>query len=188
MCLVHEVKLRLKLAGHPCLTWTINPWVCLLPSHFHTFDTMWGCLNIIWKNGLSLDSLYFNIDNPFFDTLLPFIYPKELLLNKTNESNFSAPFLDLDNSINNGIISSKLYDKRDDFDFATVNYPHLDGDVPRGTSYGVYILQLINFARASVEDVNIHNRTITEKLLKQGYRFNILRKLFRSSIIEIFLL
>ena len=62
-----------------------------------------------------------NIDNPFFDTLFPFMYPKELRLNKTNESDFSAPFLDLDLSINNGIISSKIYDIRDDFDFGIVN-------------------------------------------------------------------
>ena len=81
------------------------------------------------------------IDNPFFYTLFPFIYPKELRLNKTNESDFSAPFLDLDLSKNNGIISSKIYDIRDDFDFAIVNYPHLDGDVPRATSYGVNISQ-----------------------------------------------
>ena len=89
-------------------------------------------------------------------------------LNKTNESDYSAPFLDLDLSINNGIISSKINDKRDDFDFATVDYPHLDGDVPRATSYGVYISQLIRFARAcsSVEDFHIRNRTITEKLRK----------------------
>ena len=52
----------------------------------------------------------FNIDNPFFDTLFPFIYPKMLRLNKTNESNLTASFLDLDLSINNGIISSKIYD------------------------------------------------------------------------------
>ena len=76
----------------------------------------------------------FNIDNPFFDTLFSFIYPKELRLNKTNESKFSAPFLDLDLSIDNGIISSKIYDKLDKFDFAIVNYPYLDGDVPRATS------------------------------------------------------
>ena len=112
--------------------------------------------------------------------MFPFIYPKELCLNKTNESHFSAPFLDLDLFINNGIISSKIYDKRDDFDFNIVNYPHLDGDVPRATSYGVYISQLIRFARActSVEDFHIRNRAITEKLLKQGYRYHKLRKTF----------
>jgi len=90
-------------------------------------------------------------------------------------------------SVNNGIIFSKIYDKRDDFNFAVVNYPHFDGDVPRATSYGVYISQLIRFAGAcSVEDSHIRNRTITEKLLKQDYRVTDLInfvKYSRSSII-----
>ena len=42
-------------------------------------------------------------------------------------------------SISNDIVSTKIYDKRDDFDFETVNFPFLKGDVPRCTSYGVYI-------------------------------------------------
>ena len=56
-------------------------------------------------------------------------------------------FLDLHLSISNGFVSYKIYDKRDDFDFDTANFPFLDGDVPRSTSYGVYISQLIRFAR-----------------------------------------
>ena len=43
-------------------------------------------------------------------------------------------------SISNDIVSTKIYDKRDDFDFETVNFPFLDGDVPRSTCYGVYII------------------------------------------------
>ena len=54
-----------------------------------------------------------------------------------------ASFLDLNLSITNGIVSSKIYDKRDDFNFDIVNNPFLDGDVPRSPSYGVYISQLI---------------------------------------------
>ena len=122
----------------------------------------------------------FNIDNLYFDSMIPSIYPKELKLIKANISDDSAAFLDLDISINNGKISTKIYDKRDDFDFNIVNYPHLDGDVPRATSYGVYISQLIRFARAcsSIDDFNNRNRIISEKLLKQGYRYNKLRKTF----------
>ena len=54
----------------------------------------------------------------------------------------------------------------------------LDGDVPRSTSYGVYISQLIRFARISsyVADFNTRNKLLTQKLLKQGYRYNKLRK------------
>ena len=57
------------------------------------------------------------------------IYPPELQLNKTNTSDTEAPFLDLHLSISNGFVSSKIYDKRDDFDFDIVNFPFLDGDV-----------------------------------------------------------
>ena len=66
------------------------------------------------------------------------IYPTELQLNKANSSDTEAPFLDLNLSITNGIVSSKIYDKRDDFNFEIVNFPFLDGDVPRSPSYGVY--------------------------------------------------
>ena len=71
------------------------------------------------------------------------IYPSELQLNKANTSDTEAPFLDLHLSISNGFVSSKIYDKRDDFDFNIVNFPFLDGDVPRRPSYGVYMSQYI---------------------------------------------
>ena len=78
------------------------------------------------------------------------------------------------------IVSSKIYDKRDDFDFDIVNFPFLDGDVPRSTSYGVYISQLIRFARVSthVVDFNARNKSLTAKLFQQGYRYHKLRKTF----------
>ena len=93
------------------------------------------------------------------------IYPSELQLNKANTSDTEAAFLYLHLSISNDIVSTKIYDKRDDFDFEIVNFPFLDGDVPRSTSYGVYISQLIRFARAS--DFNTRNKLLTQKLLKE---------------------
>ena len=65
------------------------------------------------------------------------IYTSELLLNKANTSDTctEAAFLDLHLSISNDIDSTKIYDKRDDFDFEIVNFQFLDGDVPRSTSY-----------------------------------------------------
>ena len=78
-----------------------------------------------------------NIDNPYFEGMVNRIYPPELQLNKANTADTEAPFLDLHLSISNGFVSSKIYDKRDDFDFDIVNFPCLDGDVPRSTSYGV---------------------------------------------------
>ena len=101
-------------------------------------------------------------------------------LNKANTSDTEAPFLDLHLSISNGFVSSKIYDKRDDFDFDIVNFAFLDDNVPRSTSYRVYISQLIRFARVSshVVDFNARNKSLTAKLLQQGYRYHKLRKTF----------
>ena len=82
-----------------------------------------------------------NINNVYFDNMV-----SQIQLNKANASDTEAAFLDLHLSISNDIVSAKIYDKRDDFNFEIVNFPFLDGDVPRSTSYGVYISQLIRFA------------------------------------------
>ena len=63
------------------------------------------------------------------------IYPSELQLDKANISDTVAAFLDLYLSIFYDTGSIKMYDKRDDFDFKIVNFPFLDGDVPRSISY-----------------------------------------------------
>ena len=96
-----------------------------------------------------LDDLL-NIDNIYFEQMVHRIYPAELQLNKANASDNEAAFLDLNLSIHNDTVSTKIYDKRDDFDFDIVNFPgFFDGNVPQRPSYGVYISQLIRFARAS---------------------------------------
>ena len=61
-----------------------------------------------------------------------------------------------------------------------MNFPFLDGDVPRSTSYGVYISQLIRFARVSshADDFNTRNKILTAKLLSQGYRYHKIRNAF----------
>ena len=97
------------------------------------------------SNSRYLDGLL-NIDNPYFEQMVGQIYPAELQLKKANSSDTEAPFLDLNLSLTNGIVSSKIYDERDDFNFEIVNFPFLDGDVPRSPSYGVNISQLIPFA------------------------------------------
>ena len=84
------------------------------------------------------------------------IYSSELQLNEANSSDTNPTFLDLHLSISNDIVSTKIYDIREDFDFEIVNFKF----VPRSTSYGVYISQLIRFARASsyVTDFNTPNK------------------------------
>ena len=119
-----------------------------------------------------------NINNVYFDNMVSQIYHSELQLNKANTSDTEAAFLDLHLSISNDIVSTKIYDKRDDFEI--VNFPFLDGDVPCSTSYGVYISPLIRLARASsyIADFNTRNKLLTQKLLKQGYRYHKLLKTF----------
>ena len=126
-----------------------------------------------------LDDLL-NIDNPFLEVMVGQIYPPELQLSKANASDTEAPFLDLHLSTSNGFVSSKIYAKRDNFDFVIVNFPFPDGDVPRSTSYGVNISQLTQFARVSshVNDFNARNQILIGKLLHYGYRYHILRKNF----------
>ena len=69
-----------------------------------------------------------------------------------------------------------VFDKRDDFDI--VNFPFLDGDVPCRSSYVVYISQYIRFARvcSHMIGLNARNKSLTAKLLQQGYRYHELRK------------
>ena len=116
----------------------------------------------------------------YFEGMVKQIYSPELQLNKANNTDTEAPFLDLHLSIANGFVSSKIYDKRDDFDFDVVNFPFLVGDVPRRASFGVYNLQLIRFDRVCnhVADFNARNKCLTAKHLQQGYRYHKLLKTF----------
>ena len=61
--------------------------------------------------------------------------PSELQLTSDTE----ATFLDLHLSISNDIFSTKIYDKRDDFDFEIVNFPFSDDDAPCSTSWSLYL-------------------------------------------------
>ena len=126
-----------------------------------------------------LDDLL-NIDNIHCEYMVHRIYPAELQLNKANASDTEAAFLNLNLLIHNDIVSTKIYDKRDDFNIDILNFTFLYGDVPQRPSYGVYISQLIRFARTSphVPDFNNCNKFLTAKLLKQGYRYHKLCKAF----------
>ena len=86
----------------------------------------------------------------------------------------------MDLSITYGRVSSKIYDKRDDFNFEIVDFQFLDRDVSHSPSYDVYISHFIRFARvcSNVDDFNYRNLFLTAKLLNQGYRYHKIRKSF----------
>ena len=87
------------------------------------------------------------IDNPDFAEYIPHKYPRELQLNKANTLHRETSFLDLNIKVIGSNIHTSVYDKRVDFGFPIVNFPWLSGDVPRLPSYGIYISQLVRFAR-----------------------------------------
>ena len=112
-----------------------------------------------------------SINNPNFKDYLHLIYPNELEIKETTETSSSASYLDLYLYIDNGRLKSKLYDKRDDFDFPIVNFPFLSSNIPTSPAYGVYISQLIRYSRACDLYSDFLNRAklLSQKLLSQGY-------------------
>ena len=90
---------------------------------------LWHSLSLPYNYSRYLDDLL-NMDNIQFEHMVHRIYPAELQLNKANASDIEAAFLDLNLSIHNDTVSTKIYDKQDDFNFDIVNFPFLDGGVP----------------------------------------------------------
>ena len=103
-------------------------------------------------------------------------------LKKANTSVKETSFLDLNIKVIGSNVNTSVCDKRDDFGIPIINFPWLDGDVPRLPSYGIYILQLVSFARCctSVLDFNYKDLQITSKLLIQSYIYHKLRKHLES--------
>ena len=109
-----------------------------------------------------------SINNSRFAEFLPLIYPPELEVKETTDTASSASFLDLylefDDS---GQLSTKIYD----FNFKIINYPNMCRNIPAPPAYGVYISQLIRYARASsnYSDFLKRHLHLRKRLLDQGY-------------------
>ena len=129
---------------------------------------------------MSIEILILNINNVYFDNMVSQIYPSKLQPNIANTSDTEAAFLDLHLSILMILFLPKFIINVTTLILKLSISHFFDGDVPRSTSYGVYISQLLRFARASshVSDFNTRNKLLTQKLLKQGYRYHKLRKTF----------
>ena len=94
-------------------------------------------------------------------------------MSKTSELNVEKAdrLIDLGN---NNRLNTKLYDKRDDFSFHTVNFPFLSSNIPSGPSYGVYISQLIIYARCCTyyDDLGYRHKLPVDRFHSQGYKVN----------------
>ena len=119
-----------------------------------------------------------SINNPKFGNYIVDIYHAELEIKDTTDADHRASYLDLDLSYARyKRLQVKPYDKRDDFNFNIVNFPFLSSNIPQSPAYGVYVSQLIRYARASSAYSNflVRSRLLTGKLLGQGYnRFRLI--------------
>ena len=105
--------------GTNCAPHVADLFLCCYERNFmdsYNHDNQADVIEAFNSTSRYLDDLL-NIDNPYFEGMAKQIYPHELQLNKANIIDTEASFLDLHLSIANGFVSSKIYDKRDDFDF-----------------------------------------------------------------------
>ena len=109
-----------------------------------------------------------SINNSKFAEFLPLLYPPELEVKETTDTASSASFLDFDDS---GQLSTKIYDKRDNFNFKIINFPNMCSNIPAPPAYGVYISQFFRYARASshYSDFLKRHLHLRNRLLDRGY-------------------
>ena len=105
------------------------------------------------------------------------LYPKEMKLNKENDQDQKATFLDLEEEIENKVIKVKTFDKRDAFGFEIVNYPDLSGNIPRQPAYGVFSSQIIRYVRNcnNYEDIAERIQNLARKLLTKNFTIDGLK-------------
>jgi hypothetical protein len=113
-----------------------------------------------------------SLNNSRFGDFVDRIYPIELEIKDTTDTDTSASYLDLHLEMDSERwLRTKLYDKRDNFNFPIVNFPFICDNIPAAPEYGVYISQLMRYSRAccSYQDFLDRGLLLTRKLLNQGF-------------------
>ena len=160
-------------------TTSCHPDYLLLSRALLVIDSTFRLFNLCYRY---IDDLNVFNNKKFLDYLKE-IYPSQLTVEKANKSDHLADYLDLTFIIDSGgKLSTRLYDKRDDFDFHIVNFPFLSSNIPSGPSYGVYISQLIRYARccSHYDDFRYCHKCLVDRLLSQGYKALRLEKSFKK--------
>ena len=123
-----------------------------------------------------------SLNNPYFSQYLHLIYPSELEIKDTTDTRRTASYLDLFLNIDtDGRLHTKIYDKRDDFNFLIINFQFLSSNIPSAHSCGVYN-QLLRYSRACSHYTEFIYRSVllTQKLLQQSYEEDRLKLTFRK--------
>ena len=112
------------------------------------------------------------------------IYPKELILNRENDSDQHCTFLDLNITLNKDkTITTSIYDKRDDFNFDINSLPNLSGNIHTARSHGIVVSQLLRFCNVCNNVTNFLSRTtqLVQKLTGQFFVPKLLRQKVSTS-------
>ena len=127
-----------------------------------------------------IDDLFLINNDKLLETCKYEIYPKELGLTSDDENDQHVHYLDLDILITSSRFSYWIYDKRDNFAFPIVNFPDLSGNIPARQSYGIFIAQLVRYARGCLyfKDFQQRTRVLVIKLLSQNFRFRKLQSAY----------
>ena len=116
---------------------------------------------------------------PEFKNHIYKIYPRELEIKLESSNPRNLSYLDLRILSNNNNLTFSVYDKRDDFNFEIVNYPFSDSCIPKRSALGVYVSQLLRYARicSYFQDFKVKSHALVTKLRNQGYKAEDLRRL-----------
>ncbi len=80
------------------------------------------------------------LNNPTFEQEASYIiYLQQLKLKRTTETDSRLSYLDLEINISDKRFTTAVFDKRDNFSFHIVNFPHMDSNIPSKPAYGVYL-------------------------------------------------
>ena len=167
--------------------------MCSLLADFFLYSYENEFLDNMIRGGHRRLTRSFNLCYRYSDDLIAFnntkldylkeIYPSQPTVEKANKSDHLADYLDLTFIIDSGDeLSTRLYDKCDDFDFHIVNFPFLSSNIPFGPSYGVHVTQLMSYARccSHYDGFRYRHKCLVDRVLSQGYIAFRLEKSFKK--------
>ncbi len=128
-----------------------------------------------------IDDLLCINNDQIMDEVMSDIYPKELSLT-SDDAILSTNYLDLRIDIKDNNIHTSLFDKRDAFGFKIINFPYLTGNIPTKQSYGVFVSQLVRYARCCQDFEDFRSRTsiLIDRLVRQHFTISLLKRTFEK--------
>jgi hypothetical protein len=163
----------------------VHPFWLIYSSFSYEFEFLYArlkakdypTLNKFRRCARYIDDLLLINNDKLLDKCKSIIYPKELDLTSDDKDDQQVHYLDLDILITGSGFSYSIYDKRDNFNFPIVSFPDLSGNIPTRQSYGVFISQLVRFARGCLQFIDFQRRVqaLTTRLLAQNFRLHKLQ-------------